>query len=115
MLSSGDAPACGVKGNMLGVRPSDIADDASGNVRPSTGGMSVSSSEATLPPHARPRRFRGGNGMLPVFEIDSSVISAALSLSWSTTTHGVVEPARIMTRGDFLSFLCSTGPEWKIV
>lgn len=115
----GGAPLCGSDSNMLGARPGvDIRADAEGRVLGGQGGLSVTPDDPKLlPPHVRPPRF-GGKGKLPLFELPTSSLTAALSYRADPerpTRHGFLEPGSEMLLAEYQAALAATQSAWKEV
>jgi hypothetical protein len=101
---------------MLGVRPNvDIPVAPSGSVHPGTGGMSVApDTPRNLPRHRRLPEY-GGTGKDPVWGIQEKALGANLRYvpdDVLTPTHGVIEPATIMTLAAYQQALEKTAPYW---
>ena len=126
MTVDGGRPRVGPSARMLGVRvPDDISPDATGVVRPGTGGMSVAPAWRDLPAHRIPARLRhlapdarGKNedacwrmGQGP---FQAGPLSPDLHLLPDRPGHGVVEPARSMGLDEFQRALAATRDEWEI-
>jgi hypothetical protein len=129
-------PELGRGKNQLGVLVgSDEHDDLveeGGQVRPHTGGMSVSPSLETLPLFRIPRRLRdkyperfpdatGSNNLhcwrLGEGEFLAGAIAADLVLRpdpEQPEKHGFIEPERKMTVKEYEDAIAATRPSWKI-
>lgn len=130
MLRDGDRPEIGPDKKMLGVKVAgdqydDITPDATGRVHPGTGGMSVSPAWRDLPPHRIPKRLRaicpkaaGNNGMecwrLGSGPFESGSITDRLHLRVDSQTHGLVEPATMMSLDEYQDALAETVDDWSI-
>jgi hypothetical protein len=97
----------GPSARMLGVRPGNapipdvLAVHGTDNVLPNQGGMSVTPDDPMhLLKHRRPPSL-GGIGQDPVWYIDRDDLGADLQYRQDRPTHGVVEPARLMTLQEF--------------
>ncbi len=107
------APDLGATSRTLGARPRiDVPGDASDEVEPGSGGMSVSSGGPDrLPDHRRPANL-GGAGKAPVFVITAS--SLGPDLQWRPDEpdgplgHGFVEPVRRMRFSEYREGLWAT-------
>ena len=99
----------------LGVRvPTDIRIDASGDVHPDRGGMSVAPDDPrNLHPHHRPRSL-GGTGTKPVWIVLEQQLNGGLRYLATSLTHGTVGPAIRMPIASFLSALQVTQPDWAL-
>ena len=96
----------------LGVRDRDIPSDASRCVRPRTGGMSVAvDSPMNLVLELRPKEF-GGTGSAPIWTTTTRTFVDPLAFRISHRSHGLVEPARVMTLEAFRGALAATQAEW---
>ena len=113
-------PQLGRRARNLGVRvPIDIAPDASGDVLPTTGGLSVSPSAMQLPPYRRPRGFdpaaigpRGDR----VYSVSEGICHAQeLLIRRDTEDHALVEPRVQMSLYAYEAALNATRPDWKQV
>jgi hypothetical protein len=123
-------PVAGTSARSLGVRvppdgAADIAPDAAGNVHPETGGMSVAPAWRKLPSYRIPKRlaplapdacgknedacFRLGEG-----EFIRSVVTAELMLRPDRPSHGLIEPAVLMSLVNFQAALAATQDQWQI-
>jgi hypothetical protein len=120
----------------LGVRTppdsnADISPDAAGMVSPGTGGMSVSPSIVDLPLHRIPKRLRPllqphgldatGKDDLHVWSmgegtfVDGPVAGELmLRLDPRKSSHGFVEPDRVMALNDYEDALKVTRDQWRV-
>jgi hypothetical protein len=138
MLAGPDGkPMVGPDGKMLGVRSPaevsagvrpDVSPDAAGNVRPGTGGMSVSPSLRELPDHRVPKRLRlqgvanaRGPNELRVWAMGQGQfvggrVSANLLLRIDPRdkTHGFVEPDIMMQLHEYRQALAATRDLWEV-
>jgi hypothetical protein len=126
MTRDGDGkPAVEDSAKGLGVRPNDIAPDAAGLVSPGTGGLSVAPRWRDLPSHRVPERLRdkmpkakGSNAMACFVFGDGRFadgpLAEGLALRVDKPTHGVAEPSRKMSAGDYRSALAATRDGWTI-
>lgn len=110
-------PECVATARGLGARvPGDIQVDASDQVTPGTGGMSVSPDAiSNLPPHRRPP-IHGGTGKDPVFRISRASLPTVLSFRPDpnhSMAHGFVEPGSPTLVDDYQRDLCGTRGSWS--
>jgi hypothetical protein len=124
-------PEVGPAGNLLGVRvgtaaTDDIAEE-NGCVQPGTGGMSVSPSLETLPPHRIPRRLQskfpaaiGSNQLHCWFMGEGAFVADRIAEHLvlrpdpeAPDRHGFVEPERKMTVAEYEAAITSTRDQWK--
>jgi hypothetical protein len=100
----------------LGLRAGEVVVSADGLVEPGAGGMSVSpETPLNLPPYRRPPKY-GGDGKDPVWELDSSELSSAVSYlpdPGPNPRHGVLEPGWSMSLEDFELALAETRDVWR--
>ena len=115
MLENSGMPQIGDSARGLGVRPGvDIPVDANGMVRPGTGGMSVSPSPESLPPHRRPPGL-GGTGKDSVWQMNTNNLGSDLRLVPDSPTHGTIQPSRKMTLAEYQNALNDTVGSWEKV
>jgi len=119
MMAADDGkPVCGAtKRNLGACIPGDLDVDSAGQVRPRTGGMSVTAtSPRALPKHRRPPSW-GGTGKDPVFGIDASMLGGTLAARPETqgSTHWFVEPAHIQAAYDYQRAIWTSRPFWEEV
>jgi hypothetical protein len=130
MLRDGNRPKIGPDKRMLGVKVAgdqydDITPDSTGNVYPATGGMSVSPAWRELPPHRIPKRLRvicpkaAGNNSTECWRLgsgpfESGTVADRLDLRVDSQTHGLVEPATIMSLDAYQDALGDTADHWSI-
>jgi hypothetical protein len=130
MLRDGTHSMLGRNANMLGVRVppagrSDILPDASGEVHPGTGGLSVSASVQALPAHRIARRLKhlvsntSGPNKLSIWRLDDSAfvngpIADRLVLRLTSPSHGLIEPNTIMSLGEYEASPAATREDWVI-
>lgn len=96
----------------MGARPNvDIPVDASGNVHPNTGGVSVSPSPQDLPSHRRPPEF-GGTGKDPVWKLDVSDLGDDLQHVPDKPGHGTIQPKRSMPLSKYQKALADLKSRW---
>jgi hypothetical protein len=109
---SAGSPVVGPTARTLGVRPQvDIAVVA-GQVQPNTGGMSVAPDRPeNLHPLRRPPNY-GGTGKDPVWCLRADQIGADLQFRQDSATHGLIEPARLMSLDEFQRRLEDTKHLW---
>lgn len=124
-------PELGRGGNMLGVRVGagenmDIPEE-NGDVLPGTGGLSVSPSLESLPPHRIPRRLHNlvpeatGSNQLYCWSMgEGAFVLAALTDLLrlrpdpvAPKRHGFVEPARKMLVAEYEAAIAATRDQWK--
>jgi len=109
-------PLVGNGGNMLGARPVDIEANENGDVKPRSGGMSVTPNDARLLPlHLRPERL-GGKGRLPVFELHVADVVDALVVRRdprNVEKHAFIEPGALMQLVAYQAALASTRTSWR--
>lgn len=125
MKADGELPLVAQSAVGLGVRPDDIKVDASGDVQPNSGGMSVAPEWRSLPHWRIPRRllprchkatgrdelvcWRWGEG-----EFQDDSISSLLVLRVDAPGHGLVEPVRVVSLADYRSALADTRSDWSV-
>jgi len=109
MKTNGNEPEVGPSARTLGARPNvDIPVDSNGNVHPGTGGISVApQTPLNLPTHRRPVEFEG-TGKDPVWSIDSDSLGDNLIYIQDKTTHGTIQPSKIMTLDQYQIALSNT-------
>ena len=96
-----------------------------GMVRPATGGMSVSPSKVTLPPHRIPKQFvgrypdaRGSNKYVCWRMGDGPFADAALAprlfmrLDRTLPDHGLIEPDAAMPLDEYRGAIADTQSSW---
>ena len=121
-------PTVGSQENMLGARVpphprADVHPDADGNVGPRGEGLSVAPSLAALPQGLVPERLRDkrpgarGSNSLRVFRLGDgsfsrSAVGDSLELAPTSSKHGVLQPKRPMTLGDYQGHLAATKTRW---
>lgn len=131
MRMANGRPEVGRAGNLLGVRvgasETDDIPEESGFVQPGTGGMSVSPSLETLPPHRIPRRLRNrfpeatGSNQLYCWSMgEGAFVSGTLAEHLvlridpeAPERHGFVEPERRMPVADYEAAIAATQDQWK--
>jgi hypothetical protein len=136
MKIDGAQPALGAGGAHLGIRAGpgehdDIQQDEAGRVHPGRGGMSVSPSVDTLPPHRLPRRLRDAYpdrfpeakapNTLHCWRLGEGAFAAArvadrlvLRLDpEKPERHGFVEPDATMMLQEYESALVATRDQWR--
>ncbi len=125
----GGKPQIGRGAQLLGVRfgpldqRNDICPDGDGFVHPGQGGMSVSPSVETLPPHRLPRRLRekypdrfpdasASNGLhcwrLGTGAFAPERVADRMFLRVDSVRHGLVEPDAKMKAEDYEQALVAT-------
>ncbi len=109
-------PLCGSGSGNLGVRARDIEIDASGQVIPGRGGLSLTPDDPSgLPVEFRPKSL-GGIGKLPIFAIGRDSIGRKLQVRIDTRnsrSHAYLEPAHLMNLATYQTTLCATSPYWR--
>jgi hypothetical protein len=106
-------PDEGPTARTLGVRPGTDIPVNFGQVSPDTGGMSVAPDRPeNLHRLRRPPKY-GGTGKDPVWSIEVPLLGDELQFREDSTTHGTIEPARIMRIDEFQQALIATKPHWK--
>lgn len=131
MRMSEDRPEVGRGGNLLGVRvgsgETDDIPEENGCVQPGTGGMSVSPSLETLPPHRLPRRLRSrfpeasGSNRLHCWSMgDGPFVFGGVAESLvlrldpdDPERHGFVEPERRMPVEEYEAAITATRVQWR--
>ena len=128
MKRSDGKPALGATATTLGVRSSiDIAPDASGDVHPNNGGMSVSPSLRALPMFRVPRRLQAlvpgaaGSNSHAVWRMGegpfvAGVIAERLQFrpDPQNSSHGFIEPSDRMSLTEYELALHATQDDWLI-
>lgn len=126
MSRDGHRPLVAPTARGLGVRKGiDIAVDASGNVGPGSGGMSVAPDWRLLPPWRIPRRLaqvvpqasgRNDDACWRLGEGDfvTELIGQHLRFGPDRPTHGVIEPAYEMSLSFYQAALADTQEDWII-
>jgi hypothetical protein len=133
MEKDGERPRIGRSATALGVRirvegeekPQDIPVDDSGRVSPSTGGMSVAPAWRLLPTHRIPARLKpfchdatGKNSLvcwkMGEGEFGDGPLAPGLNLRRDTATHGLVEPAKVVSLETYEADLAATRDHWII-
>ncbi len=121
-------PMIGDSATTLGVRvPTDIVPDATDDVHPGTGGMSVSPSLWDVPIHRVPTRLRHlvpdahGTDSLFVWRLGSGPFvqtavapGLQLRLDPANSRHGFVEPEAAMSVDIYRDALTATQEQWII-
>jgi hypothetical protein len=112
-------PAVGPTARTLGVRGLEAAPfedvpalQPTDVVPPRVGGMSVTPNDPIYLPPLRLPMSMGGKGKDPIWQIDTADIGPDLLFRQDSTTHGLLEPVRPMTRGGLQSALEATRPKW---
>ena len=123
MLSGHDGkPQLGRSAKCLGVRvPADIKPDASNDVHPGTGGMSVSpDSSLNVPNHRRPKAMgHGSTGpddlrLYAIAKVRVSIEDLTLRPDPKRATkHAFVEPSQVMPLTLYEDALGSTRDDWR--
>lgn len=124
-------PEVGCGGNLLGVRvgsgETDDIPEENGYVQPGTGGMSVSPSLETLPPHRIPRRLQSripeatGSNQLHCWSMGEgafvhSSVTERLILRpdpKAPERHGFVEPEQEMPVAEYEAAITATQNLWR--
>lgn len=114
-----DHPLCGNGSCQLGARVGvDIRPDDDNQVHPGRGGLSVTPDDPKhLPLHFRPKQL-GGNGRLPVFQIECNQLGSSLqyrSDPQKPHAHGFIEPAKMMALSCYQAALAATQNRWSLV
>jgi hypothetical protein len=111
-------PQLGETARTLGPRPDIDIPISNGNVRPKTGGLSVSpNSPNNLPPHRRPAEFNG-TGKDPIWHIQQSDLGSDLQYRPDPSNpsgHGFIEPAREMPYDQYRNAISATRDAWTIL
>ena len=106
-----------IAANHLGIRVgTDIQPDDDRNVRPGTGGMSVTPNDPMdLHQHVRPVEL-GGTGKRPVWWINDEKLPVNLNYRPDprSRTHGFVEPSDLMSIEDYQEAIEGTAPNWSL-
>jgi hypothetical protein len=106
-------PMIGPTARTLGVRPNVDIPVMAGQVGPNSGGMSVAPDRPdNLHPLRRPPG-QGGLGKDPVWYISVDLLGGDLRFREDSVTHGLVEPARIMTIDRLQKAIAATKPHWR--
>lgn len=110
-------PVCENTNAGLGVRNSDITQDAKGFVHPRTGGMSVTpNSPENLPPHHLPSNL-GGSAIKSIFSLKVEHLEPHLALRLDPRRpehHALVEPAEAMPMRAYRSCITDTREYWEL-
>lgn len=124
-------PEVGQAGNLLGVRvgagESDDIPEENGYVQPGMGGMSVSPSLETLPPHRIPRRLRSrfpdatGSNRLHCWAMGEGAFVRGRLVEHlvlrpdpeAPERHGFVEPEQRMPVGEYEAAITATRNQWR--
>jgi hypothetical protein len=114
-------PRVGSSARELGVRGLDKAPNndvdatlPTDTVRPGKG-MSVAPLDpGNLAKNRRPPEVGDGTGKDPVWVLDSDDIGAELRFNQDKPTHGLLEPARPMTKAEFDRAIAATRDRWKL-
>ncbi len=64
-----------------------------------------------LPDHRRPPRF-GGTGKDPLWGIDTAALGVDVIFRQDKPTHGLLEPVREMSLGEFQQALADLASKW---
>jgi len=119
-------PQVGRSGRYLGVRPKhvgspanlvvwDIPVDEHGCVHPGAGGMSVApATPSNLPKIRRPESF-GGDGVDPVFCLETDELGEHLRFRLDKPKHGLIEPAKSCTFSEYEDAIYETLQNWEMV
>ena len=115
-------PRAGASLRTLGARPGvDIPVDGDGNVKPRTGGMSVTADDPKrIPKPVRPRSL-GGESRDTLFSMDTAVIPPSLVVRADkpappggiASLHRVVEPSEACSFGAYQFELHGTRKSWR--
>lgn len=107
-------------GAMIATHKSaDLIHDENGIVQPKKGGMSVFWGDPRM--MSRPRRPRelGGDGDLPLFQMDEGDMPPTLSVDRNgmrkkkPDTHATVEPKAQCHKDEYQGAIHSTRPKWR--
>jgi hypothetical protein len=115
-ISANGLPMGGATARTLGIREGIDILVISDQVKPNTGGMSVSPSPLyNLPTHRRPAAF-GGTGKDPVWKINVNCLSA-FQLQYrpdphQPNKHGFIEPITEMPLEEYQQAIVATLHEW---
>lgn len=117
-ISANGLPMLGATARTLGIREGIDILVSSDQVKPNTGGMSVSPPPPyNLPTHRRPAAF-DGTGKDPVWEIKLVCLSA-FQLQYrpdphQPNKHGFIEPIKEMPLEDYQQAIVATLHEWSL-
>jgi hypothetical protein len=130
MKREGDHPKLGASSTTLGVRNGvDITPDASGNVAPRTGGISVRPDLGAIPLRFLPKRLHDsgrapgafGSNSLNVWRVGEGTFAAGevakdlgLRVDPDDAHHGFLEPADEMSFGHYSSAVEETRSSWTL-
>ena len=124
---TGLRPLISDNANSLGIRPGkDLPVSDDDQVKPCTGGMSVSPTIRALPFHRIPKRMREeypraeGNSRLICWKYDDvdwleGPLTVELSLRLDKPFHGMIEPCDTMTLETYRNALSNTRNHWIAV
>jgi len=130
MKTDGELPELGSSASCLGVRIGNEDNDdisaANGEVQPGQGGMSVSPTAESIPPHRIPRRLRqqyrkaiGTNNHSLWRMGEGAFVASPVTDSLllrpdpdKPSCHGFVEPSATMTIADYVAAICATRELW---
>ena len=107
------APMVGPSARMLGVRPTVDIPVFAGQVQPNTGGMSVALDRPENLHRLRRPPAYGGKGKDPVWYLGIASLGSDLQFRPDSATHGLIEPARVMSIDDFQKALEATKLLWR--
>jgi len=111
-------PVVGATARTLGIREDIDILVMEGQVKPNTGGMSVSPPPpSNLPTHRRPAKF-GGTGKDPLWEINVNCLSV-FQLQYrpdphQPNKHGFIEPITEMPLEEYQQAIVATLHEWTL-
>lgn len=93
----------------------DIPVDEHGWVHPGSGGMSVApDTPSNLPKIRRPESL-GGDGVDPVFSLDTDELGDHLQFRLDKSTHGLIEPAKSCPFREYEDAIYATRQNWEMV
>lgn len=112
-------PELGESARTLGLREGEVAVDASGNVEPTSGGLSVAPDDPmNLPAHRRPPSWGGEGPTDEVWELDLAELESSLVYVPDPAhrlSHGTIEAASSMPSDDYAAAIAATRALWHRV